>query len=245
MLNPIVIDISHWQPEPDFAKIWQGGTVGVIMKATEGTKYVDPTYGPRVVKALQAGLSVSSYHFLKAGNIQAQMDHYLKIVEPSPGERLCIDHEEKATLAELEQAVEYLWSKGVRNITIYSGHLIKSQLGNKVSQTLKEKTSLWVAHYTKADRPDWPSATWPYWSLWQYTDQGKADGIGGNIDANKWNGSAAALPGWFNSEKVVPSPKPDPKPEPEPNPPSNVVVAVNVVAPEGVTLEVTLNGKKQ
>lgn len=34
-------------------------------------------------------------------------------------------------------------------------------------------------------------------------------------------------------------------PTPEPNPLSNVVVAVDIVAPEGVTLEVTLNGKKQ
>lgn len=238
MPNPIVIDISHWQPEPDFKKVKSGGTVGVIFKATEGTKYTDPTFYPRRAAALSAGLSVSSYHFLKAGNIKAQMDYYLKVVEPSPGERLCIDHEEKATLAELEQAVEYLWSNGCRNITIYSGHLIKSQLGTKISKTLAEKTSLWIAHYTTASKPTWPTQVWPYWSLWQYTDKGAMAGINGDVDANKWNGDPAAIPGWFNSDNVVTSPKPEPKPS------DDVTVTVDIVAPEGVTLEVTLNGKK-
>lgn len=239
MTNPIVIDISHWQPEPDFAKVKAGGTVGVIFKATEGTSYVDPTYHSRRAKALQAGLSVSSYHFLKAGSIKAQMDHYLKTVDPTIHERLCIDHEEKATLKELEEAVEYLWSKGARHITIYSGHLIKSQLGGKVSKTLFEKTSLWIAHYTTAAKPVWPTATWPTWSLWQYTDKGSCAGISGDVDANKWNGDPALLPGWFNSEDVVSSPAPEPKPS------SDVVVSVALVAPEGVTFEVTVNGKKQ
>jgi GH25 family lysozyme M1 (1,4-beta-N-acetylmuramidase) len=37
MPNPVVVDISHWNPTPDWAKLKADGTVGVIHKATEGT----------------------------------------------------------------------------------------------------------------------------------------------------------------------------------------------------------------
>jgi lysozyme len=234
MANALVLDISHWQPEPDFAKLKANGTIGIIMKATEGTGYVDPTFYSRRTKAQKAGLAVSSYHFFKKGSVQAQMDHYLKTVEPGPNERLCIDHEEKASLAELEQAVNYLWSKGVRNITIYSGHLIKEQLGTSVNATLRDKTSLWIAHYTSAAKPTWPEKTWGVWSLWQYSDKGRAIGISGDVDVNKWNGNPAALAGWIDSDFATGTTPPPPQPE---------SMEADIKAPVGVQVNISVNGK--
>ena len=68
-MNPVIIDISHHQADPiDWTKLKANGTVGVILKATEGTSYTDPTYASRKKAALAAGLAVSSYHFFKKGN---------------------------------------------------------------------------------------------------------------------------------------------------------------------------------
>jgi lysozyme len=39
-----VIDISHYNRDPDFTAARQGGIVGVIHKATQGADGVDPTY---------------------------------------------------------------------------------------------------------------------------------------------------------------------------------------------------------
>ena len=36
------IDISHWQGFPDFRQVYDDGVVACIMKATEGTSYIDP-----------------------------------------------------------------------------------------------------------------------------------------------------------------------------------------------------------
>lgn len=241
MSNPVVIDISHWQDDPiDWAKLKANGTVGVIHKATEGTGYTDPKLFSRASAAIKAGLCWSTYHFLKAGNPTGQMDYYLKTVGPKQGERMCIDHEEKATLAELEQAVTYLKSKRPDiQITIYSGHLIKDQLGSKRSAVLAENTSLWLAQYTSGS-PSWPTGTWPQWSLWQYTDKGSAAGINGSVDANKWNGDPANIAAWFGSAGVVTPPEPVPPPEPTPEV-KEVLVAIT--QPEGVKITVTINGE--
>jgi lysozyme len=237
MANPIVIDISHWQPDPiNWDALKANGTMGVIHKATEGTSYVDPELRSRMAAARNAGLLTSTYHFLKKGSIDAQMDHYLKTVDPLQGERLCIDHEEKASLAELKQAVARLWTRRPDlQLTIYSGHLIKDQLGSKYDELLAQ-TSLWIAHYTSGS-PTWPKGTWPNWSLHQYTDKGSATGIKGPIDANKWNGSEEALVSW-----MTPGGAPVPAPEPEPDAETKKVT-INITAPEGVEVTVNLNGK--
>lgn len=242
MPNPIVIDMSHWQEDPDWAKLKSNGTVGVILKATEGTGYTDPTYAKRKKAALQAGLLVSSYHWLKAASINAQMDRFLAVVAPVKGERVCIDHEDDASLAQLKQAIQYLLTKRPDlQVTIYSGHLLKQQLGAKNDAYLATYTSLWLAQYT-AGSPDWPKGTYPNWSLWQYTDKfDKADGLvgmKGPVDANKWNGSTEALVRWMSPADQTPVPVPTPTPKPK-------TVTVRVEGPDDVIVEVFINGVKQ
>jgi lysozyme len=213
MSNPKVIDISHYQPDPiDWQQVRAGGTIGVIHKATEGTSYVDDCLFERARAALDAGLAWATYHFLKDNNPEQQMQHYLDTVDPVIGERVCIDHEEKASLDELKQAVQYLQAKRPDlQITIYSGHTIKDQIGTgpeSAHDAVLATTSLWLAQYTTGT-PNWPENTWPQWSLWQYTDSASVSGINGNVDGNKWNGSDEALVRWFGPPSAV-----DPSPEP-------------------------------
>lgn len=236
--NLVAVDLSHWNPEPNWPKLVEVGILGVILKATEGTTYVDTTYHSRYASAKAAGLAVASYHFLKAGNIDKQMQHFIDTVQPVPGERLCIDHEEKATLNELVKAVKYLQDNSLAEITIYSGHLIKDQLGNQYNETLAQ-TSLWIAHYTGAEGPSWPKKTWPAWSLWQFTDKAAVTGISAPVDGNRFNGSAENCLKWFGPRgDNVPVPIPEPKPEPV-----NNLAIVSIQTPPGVDLQVIVNGK--
>ncbi len=133
MANPICVDLSHHNPEPDWAKLKAGGTLGVIMKATEGTTYIDNTFAARRERARAAGLAVSSYHFLKHGNAEQQMAHYLDVVGPVVGERVVIDHEDaKGTLSDLLTAVEALVRQPLDlQITVYSGHDDQGAAGHR------------------------------------------------------------------------------------------------------------------
>lgn len=236
MGNPIVVDLSHWNPTPDWATLKANGTIGVIHKATEGTGYVDDTLFSRASAAIKAGLCWSTYHFLKGGNPTGQMAHYLKTIDPRQGERVCIDHEEKATLDELKAAVKYIrTNRPDLQVTIYSGHTIKEQLSGHDAY-LAENTSLWLAQYSST--PTWPKETWPQWALWQYTDQAPAVGVSAKVDGNKWNGSEENLIKWFGPADAVPEPEPEPGPEPEP-----FIYRAAYEVPPGEQVNVYVNGK--
>lgn len=216
-----IIDISHWQEITTMADIKAGGVLAVIMKCTQGTTYLDPTFKSRYRDAIKIGLPVSTYHYLDAGKDPAlQMDWYLKNLQPRQGERVCIDYEaEGSTLSDLKKAVQRVMdARPDLQITVYSGHLIKQVLGDKYDALLADNTSLWIAHYTTNKAPTWPEATWPYWSLWQYTDKGSTKGIKGNVDLNNFNGQDDNIAKWIGPVSLAPTPEPKPEPAPEPAP---------------------------
>ncbi|MEJ6847544.1 glycoside hydrolase family 25 protein [Sinorhizobium fredii] len=227
----LVIDLSHHNPTPDWVALKAGGILGVIMKASEGETYVDPTYAQRKKQALAAGLATASYHFFH-GNSDAEMAHYLAAAQPVQGERVVIDHEAGANLDQLVQAVEYLRrTRPDLQVTIYSGHLIKEQLGSTKNEYLAINTSLWIAHYTGEAQPSWPQGTWPAWSLWQFTDHASVAGSSAPVDGNRWNGTEDNLLRWLGPAPQQPAPEPPPQPEP-------LTVFVTIQKPKGVEVKV-------
>lgn len=238
-----VIDISHHNAEPDFDKMAAAGLVGVILKATEGTTYIDNTYGSRRAAARAAGLETCAYHYLKHGSISAQINHFFDVVAPVPGERVIIDYEDAAcTLADLHAAVNaILAGEASLQVTVYGGSLLEQHLGNSHDALLAEKTSLWTAQYTSAAAPSWPQGTWPVYSLWQYTD-GSAGGqprtLPGMVpplDCNMFNGSPANCKKWMAPATSQPAPGPTPTPEDAPE------VMIDISTSPGVVVHVRIN----
>jgi lysozyme len=211
--HPTVIDISHWQGRPDFIAVKAAGVLGVIFKATEGRDYVDPTLHENFLNARNAGLAACTYHWLRPGNVRDQMKHYLATIEPEGGERVIIDYEEDScTLNDLHEAVQALIDYGHNlQITVYSGHLLKEHLGDRYDELLAVNTDLWLAQYTTGT-PTWPKRTYPTWSLWQYSDAGKVDGISGSaVDLDRFNGSDENLLKWFGPTGAAPESAPEPE----------------------------------
>jgi len=227
-----VIDLSHNNPTPDWKALKQNGVIAVILKCTENISYVDPTWQERSVAAKQAGLLLAPYHFFHASNIQKQMDWFLSKADPPHGGRVVLDHETDASVNELCEAVTYLWDKRPDlQITIYSGHTIKEQLGTLTSRDELRNTSLWIAQYTSAGSPVWPKQQWPQWSLWQWTDRETVPGIAKPVDGNKFNGTSEALVRFMSSTAEQPMPAPEP---------DRPVIVISM--PEGYKLMV--NGKE-
>jgi lysozyme len=207
------IDLSHYQKVSSFAAI-RAAVIGVIHKATEGESYTDPTFASRKSQARGAGLLWASYHFLHHGGIATQLRHYLDVAQPGAGERVCIDYEHAdCTLADLKAAVAYLHAHAPNNpITIYGGSLLKEHIGGQKIDWLAG-TSLWTAEYTTRTAPKWPSATWPKWDLWQYSD-GESGGSPKRVagvdrcDCNTFNGTEDECRAWFGASAapaVIPS----------------------------------------
>jgi lysozyme len=199
----VVIDLSHHNEKVDFVKAKADGIVAVIHKATQGFTYIDKTYTARHKAASDAGLLWGAYHFGVGGDGSDQADFFLNAVRPDGDVLLVLDYEANLTgpTMSLDQACEFV--EHVAEVTgrwpgLYSGHLIKEQLGGVVTPDPRlSNCFLWLAQYN-GPKPLSIPPTFRTWTFWQYTDgvhgppPHRINGVG-LCDRNKFNGSISQL----------------------------------------------------
>jgi lysozyme len=201
-MSDIVIDISHYENvSQDFVATTKAGIVAVILKATQGTGFVDPTFLDRAAEAKAAGLLVGAYHFLDGSSPAAQVAHFLTVAvsegdvnwlaldwEPYPSSQASVM--QAATAAASVQAATGRWP------VLYT---IRSMLS--VPNRTLSKCPMWLAEY--GTRPICPPG-FSQWKLWQHTDGrvGSAvvpvPGIG-PCDRSRFAGTAAELKAWWSN----------------------------------------------
>ena len=196
----VVVDISHHNGNVDLGKAQAAGMVGVIHKATQGTSMTDNMYGQNRQKAVAAGLLWGAYHFGTNADGAAQADFFLSNANADAQTMLVLDYEPNGnSTMTLDQARAFV--SRVKDVTgtfpgFYSGSLIKQQLGGKPADPVLSQCFLWLAQYGPA--PKNIPATWPAWTMWQYTDGNvgpqphSVDGIG-NCDRDQFNGTIEQL----------------------------------------------------
>jgi GH25 family lysozyme M1 (1,4-beta-N-acetylmuramidase) len=237
---PVCIDISHHQGYPDFEEVAASGVKGIIHKVSEGTSFKDPARAENCNNARAAGLAISTYHWLSPGsNPSAQMEFYLSLLDPVQGERVVIDYEQDGcTVAMLEDAVGALLDyRAELKVTVYSGHLLKEQLGDQHNTFLADNTDFWLAEYQSIGTLDdisWPDGTYPHWTLHQYSETGVIPGINDTyVDLNRFNGNDQEFLAWISPTGAPPKP---------PQPDDSSVVNVAITAPEDIKVQVSVNG---
>jgi lysozyme len=205
MINA-VIDLSHHNQVTSFEAVKEAGILAVILKATQGATYVDPTFASNRQLALQAGLLVGAYHFGIAGEPDAQAE---KLISVAGAESLLVlDFEsnpqgQSMSLVEAEQFVHHVNALTGRYPGLYSGHDIKDALSKAgitdPSQTELSRCWFWLSQYGSS--PMVPKI-WKSWTLWQYTDGGQGpgpytvDGVG-RCDRDQFAGTAEELAALF------------------------------------------------
>jgi lysozyme len=196
----VVVDISHHNGNVDLTKAKADGIVGVIHKASQGTSLGDNKYQTNREKANTAGLLWGAYHFGTKGDGKAQADFFLSKANPDDQTLLVLDFEPNGnstmTLAQAKAFVTRISEVRGSFPGLYSGNLIKEQLGGKPPDPILSQCFLWIAQY--GPKVTNIPATWPTWTLWQYTDGNvgpqphSVDGIG-NCDRDRFNGSIENL----------------------------------------------------
>ena len=199
----VIVDLSHHNEAVDFVKMKADGIVGVIHKATQGLRYVDKSYASRRRKAVDCGLLWGAYHFGVGADGSDQAQFFLKVTKPDQHTLLVLDYEPNLTgptmaLDQAREFVEHVAEATGRWPGLYSGHLIKEQLGGVTPPDRQlSKCFLWLAQYNGPKPLNIPS-TFKTWTFWQYTDgvhgpePHRVDGVG-LCDRNKFNGSLARL----------------------------------------------------
>lgn len=203
------IDVSHWQGDIDWQKVKADGIRFAIIKATEGTAFVDPNFKRNVNGARAAGVRVGAYHYAHPDKdpIQ-QVEHLLRTME---GLKLdfppALDLEVNHGLSK-EQVTHFAlrWLSGIerrigRKPIFYSyTSFIQAYIGAELGSW-----PLWIAHYD-VDRPR-ENGVWESWQVFQYRSTGRVNGIAGSVDMN------AMEEGFFTSQtggEAMPLPPKEP-----------------------------------
>ena len=72
------IDLSQWQVDVDYKKIWREGYRFGIIRTGFGSSYEDPLFETHYNGLTQAGLDVGVYHYSHATTIQEALDELCK-----------------------------------------------------------------------------------------------------------------------------------------------------------------------
>lgn len=191
-----VIDLSsnnHPGTKPiTWAKVKAAGVTAAIIKATQGTTYLNPWYGPDTSGARAVGIDTLAYHYADWGTVNAEAAWFI-----SKAGNL-------ARMLDAENTINVEWSNTFMarcaptptQRLYYAGTPALSQIRSQI------QARLMVADYPAHGAP---TVGYPgYGVLWQWTDQAKIPGIVGTVDESKWYGTETQYDILFD----VPAPKP-------------------------------------
>lgn len=207
-----IIDVSSYQ---DVSAVVTPGTQGVIVKATQGTDYVNPMCDLQYQLAKAHGMVLGLYHYLSGGDAKAEAAYFCANTEgywkndmvtmwadwESGQNTSWGDGKYVATfIAEVNRII------GVRCCGLYTG-----LEGIKQCRNLSDTVPLWFAGYPDL-RDSWEApdfiydvAPWKFVTMWQFTDSN------GNLDRSIFYGDSTT---WSKlsvkaTSIVVTTPKPN------------------------------------
>lgn len=205
------IDISKWQAGIDLSKI---NCDFVIIKATEGKSYVDPSCDIFFQEALNLNKKIGIYHFANNSDNTAEQeaDWFIKNTKGYIGKAIPIlDFEDKGATHDVAWAKKWLdrvaEAYGCKPLIYMSESVVNSYDWSSVANA---NYGLWVAKYrdNNADyNYDMSNAGrnpavrhWKFYALWQWTDVGRLNGYNGTIDCDVFYGDNTAWDKYIGNE---------------------------------------------
>ena len=82
-----VIDVASYQ---SVAQAGQYNAQGVIVKATQGTGYVNPRCNGQYAQAKKKGRSLGLYHYAGGGNPVSEANYFIKNIKNYVGEAMLV-----------------------------------------------------------------------------------------------------------------------------------------------------------
>lgn len=211
------IDISHWQQGINLATV---DCDFVIIKATQGTKFVDPCCNKFYQTAKEAGRKLGVYHFadgLSSGTAEA--DHFIKNVKGYIGEAiLVLDWEADALKKGVSYAKEFLDRvyevTGVRPLIYMSKSACREYNWTEV---VNGNYGLWMAQYANKKPTSYQDKPWTDskglgafkgYAIHQYSSKGQFPGYGGDLDLDIAYMTPAAWDKYAKANPVLMKDKP-------------------------------------
>lgn len=146
----------------------RAGHAVLIIKATQGTSYVNPDHFEQANLAHEFGITVVHYHFVEPGDNQAQIDHFRNVYIRAwrKGDYVCGDFEvDGLTGSSTSDFLRKLHAETTHEPILYT---YKSFLENQLRGAVVPGKRLWLADYSDV-APTYDKNLYKLWA-WQYTD---------------------------------------------------------------------------
>lgn len=189
------IDVSAHNGTIDFGRVKRAGIDFVFIKASEGTDFRDKRFTANIDSATAHGIPAGAYHFFrydKDGVAQAvNLCNALGGRVPQLG--VVIDVEDAGNphdgnpdvvVGNLAEMIDYLNLRGLP-VMIYTN----KDGYNQFLRRAYNGYPLWICSFNNHPID-------AEWIFWQYSHNGRVDGIRGDVDLNVFNGSRAE---WLKS----------------------------------------------
>lgn len=198
-MNPVFADISSHQAGADIAAHVAGGADRILLKATEGTRYVNPHFARWWREAGMRGMARGAYHYAKPGASAGGADeatHFANALRTAgfgPRDWVVLDTEDPAERGEAaaRHAVAFCWR--MVELDFPAGHVYSytpylRETGLTAAMLPPGWRWLHIANYNPvadADVPLPPGWTRAHVVARQYTSTARQAGIPGGSDANR------------------------------------------------------------
>lgn len=242
------IDVASYQGIVDWEKVAAAGHRFGIAKASgdEGggnNEYIEGTFPRNWNECLRVGIVPGAYHYARpsvaspAQSVTTFQKSIARIGGDVTGGLIALDMEDPGVPAGqslLQWTAEWLALAeqvfGVRPL-IYTGKYYIDEHG--LGDPGIKQYPLWLASYQ--DTPPPVPTAWDRYVIWQYSANGRVNGIAGDVDMNRFYGGEGDLRALTKQEVVASDPIPTaeggPPPEPriEPSIPDPIAVALDNV----------------
>lgn len=183
------IDISRWNPI-DLSRV---ACDFVIVKATQGTGYISPTFYEQIQQADKLGKLLGVYHYASSGGAIAEAKHFLDTVKDYVGRAiLCLDWEGDQNFNFKNPEYALSWLRYVKQETGITPFIYMSKsVCRQYAAQWDNSFPLWCAQYKNQqpssyqDNPWTDSKGFGAWAsplIFQYSSKGQLDGYSGNLD---------------------------------------------------------------
>lgn len=188
------IDVSHHQKKIDWPQLKNSKVQFVYIKATEGATHQDKNFVQNWNGAAQAGITPGAYHFFtfcRSGTDQAA--NFLEMLSKVQGKHLpividvelignCPARPTPDDLAiELNDFLAQVKAKTGCSAVLYT----TPKFYNAYLADHFKTYPLWLQSFNKRPKLHNKQA----WKIWQFTNQGRVDGIDTLVDLNLFKGS--------------------------------------------------------
>lgn len=193
------VDVSHFDGTVDWGAARRDGVSFAIIKATEGTSFVDNHFASNWANTRANGIVHGAYHFFRPkSDPVAQADFFVSVAgSPKSGELppvIDLEVTDGLTAAQVASGarmfLQRVQQKTGRVPMIYTSvRVFNSLLGGPAGFG---PYPLWVANWN-VRCPNIPDPPWTRWTFWQSSATGTVAGFSDPVDVDRFNGTSADL----------------------------------------------------